>query len=374
LDSEHLNIDPDRFGQLALSIAKGNGFVYEAGGKPVLERTPLYSYLVASLFKLTDGFSLSAVQVMQAVFHALTSIAVFLLAGKIVERRAALLAQILYVLHPVAMWYTARIWVETTYTLLLTLFSLTFLILFQKPSTKRAIGSGVLLGLCCLTKPVLLLFPLVYMLMLFIQAKTYELKYSVILLLLMSAVVFPWSVRNHAVSNSFVPVNTSLGFNLIQGDAIGRDWPSREKGVVDYWKIAKRRTDSLLAPLQQSWESAESDKLLIKEAIAGSLQDPAFFLKRIFSNFCTFWYLSESNAKSFVVGGLQVMLLLCSILSYIRMSEQQQRGSQPVVAISSYLIIANVLVVGWARYSMPLIPLLLVVSASLIERAISRKN
>jgi hypothetical protein len=48
------------------------------------------------------------------------------------ERRTALLAQALQAVHPILLWYTARIWIETTNTLLITGLVLALILLWRR--------------------------------------------------------------------------------------------------------------------------------------------------------------------------------------------------------------------------------------------------
>lgn len=364
-EAQQLNVDPDRFGALALNIAQGHGFAYEPGGAPVVERSPLYAYLLAGLFRV-GGYSLAVVQILQAIFHAATSFILFLLALRLWDRPTAQLAQTIFALHPVALWYTARIWTETTFTLLIASLALALLIVFESPSVKRSVIVGVLLGLGCLTKPVLLLFPVVLLPILAVRFTIAGVKSGMLVLLVALLTILPWTVRNYFVTQSVVPVNTSLGFNLIQGDAIGEAWPSGGAGTLDYWNIAGRRVDSVLASANGRWQSVEADRKLVRVSLEG--WSASFVARRLLANFCTFWYLSESGMKSATIGLLQGILLLLSFLSYRRQQHAARTALSPVVALLVYYVLATILIVGWGRYSAPIVPLLVLLASPAVER------
>jgi len=364
-EAQHLNVDPDRFGALALNIAQGHGFAYDPGGAPVVERAPLYGYLLAGLFRV-GGYSLAAVQILQAIFHAATSFMLFLLALRLWDRPTALLAQTIFALHPVALWYTARIWTETTFTLLIASLALVLFIFFESPSFKRSVIAGFLLGLSCLTKPVMLLFPVALLPLLTIRFKMAGVKNGMLLLLTTLLTILPWTMRNYFVTQSVVPVNTSLGFNLVQGDAIGEAWPWGGAGTLEYWNIAGRRVDSVLASVNGRWQSVEGDRKLVRVSLAG--WSASFVARRFLANFCTFWYLSESGMKSAVIGCLQGIVLLLSFLSYRRLHRTARNALSPIVALLVYYVFATSMVVGWGRYSAPIVPLLVLLASPIIER------
>ncbi|MBI5471423.1 MAG: glycosyltransferase family 39 protein [Ignavibacteriae bacterium] len=370
-DSQRAHIDPDRFGELGLSIADGNGYAYSADGPPVFERAPLYPFLLAALFKLVGHFSLTAVQILQAFFHSLTSYLVVVVASKFFRRRAALTAQLLYAFHPIALWYTARIWVESTNTLLLCVVVLTMTLLFERPNRMRAILTGIAIGVSCLVKPLLLLFPFVVGVLMIVRLEKRRWYVAILPLIIAGLVILPWTLRNYRAANDVLLVNTSLGFNLIQGDVIGEDWPSAYNTILDYWQRGFHRADSLLAPSGLQWESVEGDRTLISHATEQYLSNPTSLAKKVAANFFTFWYLSESLAKSIFFGILQFALLIAGVVSYIRLDGKERRRVIPISALVLYYIAVNVFIVGWARYSMPLIPLLLIVASPLLSRVIS---
>ena len=371
-ESQRAHIDPDRFGELGLGIANGNGFAYTAGGPPVFERAPLYSFVVAGVFSVVGNFSLLAVQIVQALFQAFTSYIIFLIGSRVFSRRTALIGQTLYAFHPIALWYTARIWVETTHTLLLCVVVLCVMMLLESPSLWRSALAGVAIGLSCLTKPMLLLFPFVVLAMVATMQQVknrWAVGFSVVVAC--AVTILPWTIRNYNASGELVLVNTSLGFNLIQGDVIGDDWPSPNNSILDYWSRGAQRADSLLSPERLTWESVKGDRLLIVHVTESYLSHPIRLAKKVPANFFTFWYLSESTAKSVAFGFFQVALLIAGLVSYIRLGAKQKRLLIPVVALVVYSVAINVSIVGWARYSMPLIPFLAILASPLLGRYIS---
>ena len=374
VESQHINTDPDRFGQLADNIARGNGFVYEQKGTQVLERTPLYALVLAGIFKLAGGFSLHSVQMLQAVLHGISSFIIYTIGLRLYQQRTAILAELLFALNPIALWYTARIWVETTQTLILLLIALAMIQLFELHSMKRAIALGLCIGLACLTKSTLLLFPFIMLLVLLYRFKDGGLKPGVIMLSMTFLVIMPWTWRNYQVTSSFLPVNTSLGFNIIQGDIIGEQWPSYEMTTTNSWVIGKERVDSILNPSRVPWESVEGDRILTTFAIQNYIRHPVDFVWRSVANLSTFWYLSESVMKSLLFGLLQISLLFTAILSCFKMNSSLKKSILPLIVLCCYLFFASGLIAGWGRYSMPMIPFLSLIASPLLRTIIPRRT
>ncbi len=373
-DSQNVNPDPDRFGEVALNIANGNGFVYEKGGSPVLERTPLYTFIVAGLFTVTGGYSVVAVQIYQAILHGLASFVVFAIVARLLDRPTAIVCQLIVALHPIVLWYTARIWVETTHTFLFVLIAYLLLLFFESATFKRGMLLGFLIGLSCLVKPVLLLFPVIVVVLAMNRFGKQSYRVGITVLVTTIVVIMPWTLRNYAVSGRFVAVNTSLGFNLIQGTVIGENWPSVGMGILDYWEKGKDRADAILSPHGLTWESVEGDALLTRASFDSDNISPGKVVWRFVANSVTFWYLSESVAKSVFLGILQLPLLLAGILSFTLMDSKIRRAFLPLALLFAYYAFVHGFIVGWGRYSMPLIPLLIVLSAPLVSRYFSHSK
>lgn len=374
VESQRINLDPDRFGQLADNIALGNGFVYEKDGPGVLERTPLYAFVLAGLFKLTGGLSIQAVQMLHAVLHTFSSFIIYMIGVRLYDRRTAILAQLLFAVHPIALWYTARIWLETTQTLLLLLIAFAMIRLFEMPSVKRAMLLGVCIGLGCLTRSTLLLFPFVILWLLYDRFKSDGLKLGVITFFAAFIVILPWTWRNYQVTSTILPVNTSLGFNLLQGDIIGERWPSSTITTMDSWIAGKERVDSALRSSGVPWESVEGDRTLTVHAFRNYLRHPLAFAWRCVANLTTFWYLSESVMKSVLLGLMQIPVLFAAVISLIRMKSSTKKSVLPLILLCSYLFLVGGLIVGWGRYSMPMIPFLLLIASPLLQTIISRRH
>lgn len=373
-ESQNINVDVDRFGLVAQNLADGNGFVYEKGGNAVFERTPLYPFLLSLAFRLTDGFSLTVAQLLHAIVHAVTTILLFRLVVHLFDSARARFVSALYALHPLALWYTARIWVESLQAMLLIVVAFTFVALLDTATIKRAIAFGAAVGLACLTKGTMLLMPFVAAAYLSWRLGLRGVKVGAVAAITAFLCVLPWTLRNYQLSGAVVPVNTSLGFNLIEGNAVGEHWLSTtsEQSLIEFWRSAKAKSDSILVPRQLAWESAEGDRVLRSAAFALFVNDKAFVLKRQCANLCTFWYLTESAMKSTLMGVMQAGLALFAMASFLFAPREMRRRIMPVALIALYYYVATAAVLGYGRYSVPLIPLLLTVATPLLQSLTER--
>jgi 4-amino-4-deoxy-L-arabinose transferase-like glycosyltransferase len=363
----NLNIDPDRVGELGANIYRGKGFIYNESSSPAVDRGPTYPYLLAGIFWLTGGVRFTAIQIFQAACHGLTCFLIFLAAHRIFERRVAIIALLLCSVHPMLIWYTARIWIETINTLATMIILLAIVLMSERLTFPRSIGAGAIMGIAALTKSIIILFPFVAAIYFFLRWRKESLPHVLLMILSTVLLVVPWTLRNHAVSGELVPVHTSLGLNLIQGDAIGEYWTKKPYSTIELWRIGKHKIDSLLSGSQHTATDPIGDRMLMRSSWSHSLSHPLFFVKRALANFVTFWYLSESKMKSLFLVFIQGPMLLCVIFVSVLLWNKNPM-IWPALLLIGYYAVCHSLVFGWARFSVPIIPAcLLFVAYALVE-------
>jgi 4-amino-4-deoxy-L-arabinose transferase-like glycosyltransferase len=357
------NVDPDKLGDLSSNLAEGKGFVYSGPGKliPEFDRGPVYPALVAEIIRLGGTRSFIPVQVFQSLLHGLTCFVVFLFASKLHARGIALAAEGLCAVHPMLIWYTARIWIETTHTFLVTVSIFSLLLLAGRSTPRRSVASGLLLGLTSLTKSILLPFSFVAGGVLLLRKGRQALPAAGTMLIVCLLLVLPWTARNYLESGYFIPVQTSLGLNRVQGDAIGMNWTRMPFSTLDIWLVGKARIDSILEGTGASPLDPRGDRILAASSLRLSMENPGFALKRTAVNLLTFCYMSESRAKSIFLACIQIPLFLCALAGSYRLWKRHPESEMGIVLLV-YFFVVHAFVVGWARYSVPVVPLALVLA------------
>jgi 4-amino-4-deoxy-L-arabinose transferase-like glycosyltransferase len=363
----NLNPDPDKNGELGKNIYHGVGYVYTGESTPAIDRGPVYPYFIAGVFFISGGFSLVAVQIAQSLLFGLTCLVIFLISMKLSNERTAVVIALVCSLHPLLIWYTARIWIETTNTSIITLAVYSTILLFEKLTTIRAFVCGISFGVAILTKSVILLFPIVLTISLLYKYRQGWSKIVFALLLAVILVVAPWTIRNYNVSRAFVPVHVSLGLNLIQGDALASHWTSQPLSSLQLWFKGKEMMDSILTDSDHTPTDVAGDRLLTSASFHYNVTHPMFFLKRTVVNFLTFWYLGESPMKSIFLMLLQIPLLLLTVMASVRFWKTNPM-IQPLILLIGYYAILHSMIIGWARYSVPIVPLCIILSVMFLRR------
>lgn len=369
-----VNMDPDKLGELGRNLAEGRGFSYGTAESitPAFDRAPVYPLLVMLLFRITGENPLPLLQIIQAFFHGLTGYLLYRIGLELFERRIALLGQAIHAVHPILLWYTARIWIETTNTMVITALVLALFVLRKRETRWTLMGCGVLFALAMLTKSVALVLPVAVLLVAAVRKEWTYARSLALACLIGLVLVSPWTVRNYLLSGRFIPVHTSLGLNFVQGEAIARHWTETPFSTLAIWEKGRAEGGELLASGNQRPESPEGDALLTAAILQRWWRDPVTLLRHAAANAVTFWYLSESPLKSGVILLLQVPLLVFGVRGMRRM--RLRAPAMPILCVSvlSFWIV-HALVVGWLRYSVPVLPLMILCAAAGLGRLSSAR-
>jgi small basic protein len=107
---------------------------------------------------------------------------------------------------------------------------------------------------------------------------------------------------------------------------------------------------------------------LKKEAIESAemkrriLQEPGAFLNKFVIQIFTFWYIVDTVKKSLIVGAIAFLLIGLAIFGWIR-ARKQDIDPTPIVVVVLYYNIMYAAILAFARYSMPVYPALIALSA-----------
>jgi hypothetical protein len=183
--------------------------------------------------------------------------------------------------------------------------------------------------------------------------------------------ISPWTIRNYLLSGQLVLVHTSVGLNLVQGEAIGEQWTNTPFSTLAIWEEGRKQTEQLLAPAGLRPESPEGDAMLTGTILHRWWSSPVILVRHAATNGLTFWYLSESPLKSGVVIAMQIPLLILAGLGLRRMWIRGFSAHILLVAVVSFWLV-HALIVGWLRYSVPVLPILILIAAAGAERLLPR--
>ncbi|TET18309.1 MAG: glycosyltransferase family 39 protein [Candidatus Cloacimonadota bacterium] len=183
-------------------IEKQEFSVYpEETGYREAARTPGYPLFIVFSF-LLSGARIWSVILLQCFLDACIAVLVFSIALLLFQNvTSALLAGILYTVHPHQSLYTTQILSEILFTFFIVI-SLASFIFFLKKNTKVFLAfSGIFLGIATLTRPISFYFfiPILFILFLAFRKKIRTIAIqSIIFLVSFFLVLTPWYVRNYS--------------------------------------------------------------------------------------------------------------------------------------------------------------------------------
>ena len=163
-------------------------------------------------------------------------------------------------------------------------------------------------------------------------------------------------------------MHTSLGLNLAQGDAIGEYWAEFPFSTLKLWQKGFQRTNALLEGTGYTPTDANGDRLLVESSLSYNISRPIIFLRRIIINSVTFWYLSESAEKSIFLIIVQLPMLTLVVIGSIRLWRTIP-AVRPVILLICYFFVCHAFIVGWARYSVPIVPVCILLASFAAVRA-----
>ncbi len=409
--------DLNGFGGLGRHLAAGDGF--SLGDGPTLRRAPLYPFFVALLLKIfgasgPDNVAYRPVIAAQCLMVGATCVTSWAIGRKLFGERAGILAGVLTALAPQTLRYVGMTEVETAMGLLIALMTLAGLNLYRRPILANSVLFGLACGAATLVKAIALLYAPVFLFLCWLHwrraraleaapasASAIGIALGVFILCLL-----PWCVRNSLVSggqfksiSSNAPgeflrgyVNAEPQYAFLKKDFGGTrvngtnwDWDANlmEDGLMrrsgmSFFSETKRAKDGVPLPMEP-----RVDLELRKEQIEGAevkrrlIHNPGGFLHKFAVQTLTFWYIVETRKKSMMIGGLA---LACLTMAGFGVAACRRNGinAAPVVATVLYFNLLYAAALAFARYSMPVYPVLLTLTAygivSLLPKSKSQRS
>jgi 4-amino-4-deoxy-L-arabinose transferase-like glycosyltransferase len=322
---------------------------------------PIYPYFLAILYKATGGFQ--AARWAQAVLGALVVPAVGLAGARAFSARVGVLAAAVVAFYPELVWFAVHFWSETVFMLFLW-WGFERLLAADAGAGRglgRAVAAGVLFGLAILTRETILYFVPLAALWLGTGSRERARLCAVSFLAAALLVVAPWTYRNWLAFHAFVPVSTAGGQNLFQGNAlIDRDetyvMVDAVQGRVAQYHYAMRMGlqairdrqpwwifEKLRDEMPRFWEADSLALVHIKRGAYGPVAPPV------------------AVAVAVVVLVPYVAVLALFAVGVTRLT----RARAPVLLVG-FLVYYNLLHIvthGFARYRLPVMPVVFLVAA-----------
>jgi 4-amino-4-deoxy-L-arabinose transferase-like glycosyltransferase len=379
-DSHHAVLDPDSHGPLGFGLWKYHTFSYYPSTELASSRGPLYPAFIAGALALSNGWWPYSVQLAQCILFGLLCVLVFWTAKTLWDPPRAVLASVLCALDPLLIWYTSRILIETLMLVLFTALIASVVLVKRRPTAWTALLVGLMLGLCVMTKsiytPFLLLTPLLLLLPFGTPVRP---ALAALVLVCGILVVAPWTIRNGRVAGVYAPEVGNTGFTLHQGNDFVEDFAKAPFSVssLHLLSIARMKAESndidLPPDLQGLRLRNAMDAARRRMSLDKLEQSPGFFLKKIVYDSFLFWTLGDTAGKSLFIASFQLPLLALFCAFLIARRRLLTQGAAGIcAALVALFYFAHLPTIALARYSVVLVPAMLIVAVGLFEPRSSR--
>ncbi len=224
---------PIEMGLLADSLIKGQGLSNPFGAPtgPTAFMAPAYPILIAGVFKLFGAYSLASAVFIFCAHTALNLATIYLMmrvARRLFSQAAATIAGVIWAVSLPLAWTPAIFW-ETSLSCCLLVGLIAIALRFRAIAALRPvhwIALGVYCGFTALVNPALLLVLIAVSLWLVYQAsrsgaRTQSVWTPLLAVLAFAIVYSPWPARNARVFHAFIPLRTTVGFELWMGNRPG---------------------------------------------------------------------------------------------------------------------------------------------------------
>lgn len=377
------DIDPYFFGEMGQSIANGNGF---AGfGSLITRRAPLYPGMIGLVYAIV-GDHARVVLVLQAFMFAGTCALVCDIGRRLYNRRTGIIAGLICACHPMLLRYIPNLHLETQLTLLMTLTLWLSIRFYERPTVERGALLGVAGAAAALTKAVAVVYPILFAVGIVVMYRKARKrgdstpipwKPLLAIPLLMVCVITPWTIRNYRSSGHFVPISSGTSDAFLRGFIFSEtDYILlRKPPYTDAENASNAYFRRLAEDAGTVWErdDYETDQILNKEAKRRLIHEPGAVVRKSIIGVFTFWYQLTSLKNSALALVLAVISWALALVGW-RRSRRDGKPAWLVLLPVLYLngVLAVLLALG--RYSVPILPALIILSAYGIDTLLDRRE
>jgi len=311
---------------------------------------------------------------------------VFDIGRRLFNERTGVIAGFFCALNPMFLNYVAYLHLETVLTFLVTLVVWLMVRFNERPT----VGNGALIGLAAgaatLTKAVVLPFPILFGLgvVLSLRAARRRGDNKVIpwaalatMVVVLGCTLVPWTIRNYRSSGHFVLVSTGTSDAFLRGFIFSRTefitlqkppFTDAENESNTYFKALARAAGT-------EWQKNdyETDKILNREAKRRLLAQPAQVVRKSVIGLFTFWYELTSLKNSLLALILAIGAWALALIGW-RRARREGRPSWLLLLPVIYLNVSLALLLALGRYSVPILPALLVLSAYGLDSLLVRRH
>ena len=328
---------------------------------------PLPALFVAGV-QSVFGPSLMPVKLIQIVMDAGAVALLCYGASLMFSGTVAALAGLMFALYPFSAFVPVYIGTEPLFVFLLMLFSALALSAMRFNSIRLFLAAGFVLGLATLARGTTLFLWVFLLPLVMVYARTLPVSRAFlqcgVLFFGFAVALAPWVIRNFAVHDAFIPASVS-GSPLLAGADEGF-WliEDRERNLPAYAAYLKKEKGISLPP-NPTW--ADKEEFYRKAAIVKYQERyetrPLSFVPFYAKKFARLWYGTESGKNELLVVLINLPLYLFALVGLVLTITSCRVLPLYVVCLIGYFVGIHLVVFGYFRYMVPIMPLVMTLSA-----------
>lgn len=374
--------DPYYFGEMGRSLAEGHGF---AGYGTLLgRRVPLYPFAIGGVY-WAFGEHTNLIFLLHVLYFAGSCTLAFDIGRRLFNHRTGVIAGLMCALHPVLLRYLPSLHLETQLTFLMTLLLWLMVRFYQRPTWQRGAVIGVVAGAASLTKAVALGYPFLFVVGMVLvcvaarrrgEARPTPWKPLLAILVALGLTIAPWTIRNYRVSGHFVLLTSGTSDAFLRGFIFTEtDYVTlRKPPYTDAENASNAYFTALARAAGTVWErdDYETDQILNQEAKRRLLHEPGAVARKFTVGLVAFWYELTSFKNSMLALVLAIGAWALAIVGW-RRAHRERRPSWLLLLPVLYFNLSLAFLLALGRYSVPILPALLVLSAFGVDTLLDRR-
>jgi hypothetical protein len=197
------------------------------------------------------------------------------------------------------------------------------------------------------------------------------------MLVVMGCTILPWTIRNYRSSGHFVLVSTGTSDAFLRGFIFSRtEFITLQKPP---YTDAENESNAYFQALARAegtvWQKNDyqTDQILNREAKRRLLAEPAQVARKSFVGLFTFWYQLTSLKNSLLALVLAIGAWALALVGW-RRARRERRPSWLLLLPVIYLNVSLALLLALGRYSVPILPALLALSAYGVDSLLVRRE
>lgn len=380
----------DSYEEIALNLVKGKGYSLPNNSdfvskniarrqqmnwpeQPTALRAPTYPLFLYQLYQLTDVNRTLAL-FMQAVFDTGTCLLIYLIAQQLfTSPLIGLLSSLLWSFYLPGILLSKSLYSEPMFTFLLGGAILLMIKAYQKEQTRYFAVAGIGFGLSSLCHPVVVLFPLVWLLFYLLKERNLQaLRNGLIMFLAYGLMLTPWIARNYQHFDQFIPGSTRGGYSLYSGNAaLGDDNFFK---YLDPWEVDERVQRELHEDLTDPHARFEGlvDDALMKRSFELIKHYPLKYLALCLNRFFLLW-LNIAIGIKVGIGALAYALVslffLVTAFKGLSMTRPWDKNLSLIWGLVGYISFVFLLTEARWHFALPLMPFILIFSSAYLIRS-----